>query len=265
MNETLTKEAVELLKQLQTAGQTGFIVLLVVMIATVITAVWLVTLQRQTIKKLNLFSKESEQRIREIDTAVKAADSARLESRENQKLEQTLLKDQLEAVLKVNDGFRQDIQRLNQKQDDLRKSVRETLDIGLQQIKEKLYEVSVKEILTEIPATFRADLETELTGTAERVMKNVVSKLKESPDDLIDVDAIQLVAEKTGEALLRRWEHYLNEWTYRLRDMRGMSPHEWEEYARRHRLPPGLPGLPLWDDRTIEMLAERIAHHLRRW
>jgi len=134
----VTEEVAKILKELHSTGQIGFFVLLVALLAVVAAAAWLIWLQRESIRKLNLLSKESELRIKEIDTSIKAADSARLESRESQKIDQGLLKDQLDAVLRVNEGFRQDIQRLNQKQDDLKKNVRESIDIGLREIKARI-------------------------------------------------------------------------------------------------------------------------------
>src|SRR4051794_7526982 len=138
----MTDEFAKILKELRTSGQTGFFVLLIALLAIIVAAVWLIWLQRESIKKLNLLSKESELRIKEIDVSIKAADAARSESRESQKIEQNLLKDQLDSVLRVNDGFRQDLQRLNQKQDDLKNNVHQSIEIGLREIKERLYDVS---------------------------------------------------------------------------------------------------------------------------
>jgi len=202
----MTEEVAKILRELHSTGQNGIFIIVIISLAVIAAAIWLIWLQRQMIKKLNLLSKESDQRIKEVEATIKAADSTRNESRESQKISQGLLKDQLDTVLKVNEGFRQDIQRLNQKQDDLRENVRKSIDIGLKEIREKLYEISVKEIVSEIPASFRQDLESELTESSERILHNMIQKFKNAPEEMVDIDAVQIIAEKTGRAMLERCE-----------------------------------------------------------
>jgi hypothetical protein len=285
MNEMIATIA-KILSDLYSTGQLGLLILFVVLFIVGGSAIWLIVLQRQAIKTMTLLSQEhkqrveeintviktSEQRIREIDTFIKAADSVRQESRESQRQEQTLLKDQLDAVLRVNEGFRQDIQRLNQKQEDLRENIRETIMIGLQEIREKLYEVTVKEILDKIPPSFRHDLECELKETSENILQNIVHKLQQSPTEFIDLNAIQVVVERTALELLEKWNHLfegdgLDYLAARIAFYGG----------RLDRIPSGYPleayasgiGYPLRSidpsndrDRALEFLAKRIVVHL---
>lgn len=225
MNETLTNATVEVLGQLHTAAQPGFIIQSFAMLAIVVTAVWLVRLQRDAVRG-----------VKELDAMVKAAERARLESRENREHEQALLMNQLETVLKVNDEFQLHIQLLNEKQDTFQRSMRDSLNGGLKEIKEKLYDVSVKEILAKIPALFRADLETELTSSSHRTVQSIARQLREVPDELIDVDAIERVAEKTSDVLVQKLQE------------------RWDG------------SYPFSDDLVVEQLAQQLALHLsRRW
>src|SRR5262249_13903178 len=159
----------------------------------------------------------------------KAADAARAESRESQKIEQdvlrdqqNLLKDQLDAVLKVNDGLRVDLVRVKQKQDGIRDTVKESISVGLQEIREQLYEISVKEIVDHVPHKFREDLEAELSAAAERIMNDLISKLRDSPGELVDADAITAVAEKAVRVALAQWPNPFQELDYRLRELRNI-------------------------------------------
>jgi hypothetical protein len=161
---------------------------------------------------------------------MKAADAVRNESRESQKIQQTLVKDQVETLLKVNDGFRQDIVRLNAKQDGLRDSVKGVIKVGLQEIKEQMYTVSIKEILNEIPRTFRTDLEAELSLAIERTIQNVVEKLKSSSVDSISDEAMFAFASRASDVVARRLEDKLRR---RFDDPRLSDPWLTERYVDR--------------------------------
>jgi hypothetical protein len=255
----MTKEVAELLKQLQATGQYGILFTILALLAIVATAVWVVWLQRQTIAKLAHFSRENEIRIKEVESLIKAADAARTESRESQKIEQGLLKDQLDTVLKVNDGLRLDLIRVKQKQDSLRDTVKEGISVGLQEIREQLYEISVKEILTQVPHKFREDLEGELSTSAERIVIGIISKLKESPVEIVGESAVVAVAEKAARATMSQWHHRFEEWDRVLQELIRLRPEEW---ARRY-------GIPLRygmdSEEALDAIAQRIAYHLRRY
>jgi hypothetical protein len=253
----MTEELAKILRELHSTGQTGSFIIFVILLAFVVAAIWVIWLQRQTIQKLNILFEESNLRIKEVEATIKAADAARAESRESQKIEQGLLKDQLDAVLKVNEGFRQDIQCLNQKQDDLRENVRKSIDIGLQEIREKLYEISVKEIVSEIPASFRQELEGELTETSERILCNMMKKFKQAPEQLVDLEAVKIVVERTGRALIERWDAFIRNCDFHLQKFQHIPPQEWEGYAR-------FLGIPLpWymNEEILDPLARKIANH----
>lgn len=222
-------------------------------------------LQRQTIKQINQISGESDKRFDEIEVLRKAAADFRDESLEAQKAGQSLLKDQLETVLKVNEGFRKDLDRVIDKQDSLRDNIKSSIDIGLQEIREKLYEVSVKEIVSEIPSSFRSDLEKELSEASERIVRRMLSRLKNSPSELVEVDAVREIVERASQEMMHGWRRFQDEWHYHLRELRDIPPEHWERYARDHGIP--FPMGMHFDERYIDFLAERIAYNLerRRW
>jgi hypothetical protein len=163
----------------------------------------------------------------------------------------------LDAVLKVNDGFRQDLTRLNQKHDDLKKSVEDSITYGLQDIKEKLSEITVKEILSQIPASFKDDVEKKLTASSQRLLQAYVNELRETPDNLLDMNARRQIAESIGNQIMDKL-------LYTYRNVGRILPQEVDPYPQTHLLP-GPMDAEYWNQRLLDVLADKIALRMKQW
>jgi hypothetical protein len=216
MSEELLAKILKTVEENQAAGNKWTVIVLLALIITSMSAVWVVWLQRQVMKKYDLI----EAQIKAIDPQIKAADSLRLESRSSQDQGQKLIMDQLNAVIQRGEFLQKEIERLEKKQDGLKQSVKNAIDVGLEDIKLRLTNISVSEFLNEIPPKFRSDLETEITTASNRVAQDFIQKVRELPEIKVDDKVVKSVTdrmEKVVRDVVGNYEPYRFE--------RGMAYH----------------------------------------
>lgn len=176
----MTQEAIDLLKNLQSSGNTGLAVLIGTLTLVVLAGGWLIWIQHFASRRFDFT-------IKSIEAQIKSADAARQDSRAAQELSHKTLLDQFSVVLQTNQNLRSEIERIEKKQEGLKDSVRNMISVGLEDIKNRIGEISVSELIEQIPQKFRQDLEGELTETADRVMRNLGERIKSLPDHKLTI------------------------------------------------------------------------------
>jgi hypothetical protein len=201
----MTKEALDILKDLHSSGQTGLAVMIVALLVIVASVAWVAWAQRQVMKKFDLNIKTIEAQIKAADASIRAADSSRQESRAEQATAHKLVMDQFNTVLKTNKELRTEISRIEQKQEGLKDSIKNTITIGLEDIRQRLVAIKVTDLIEQIPDKFRNDLETELMSASERLTKSLIEKLRELPDDFLTKNqaAQDVIVQQVEKALTR--------------------------------------------------------------
>jgi len=245
----MTEEVTKFLKALNDAGQTGTIVLIIILCVLVIAGLWMFFLQKRMIS-LTIDAQKV------IDSKIKAADALREESRKNQEFASQDISSRIDSLININDELRKEIDRLAKQQKSLadsqsafRQSVKDSISVGLEDIKERLTSVKVTEILDQIPENFRNDLQNSLVDVSKQVIQDTVTRLKETPADIIDYNSlsreIHHVIAKAMEDFSFPWMHpdFREDWRYRS-----------DNYGYRE-----------YQERYFDFLAERIAYHLRRY
>ena len=256
MEIAVTQEIAKILKELYTTGQFASFFLISSLILIVLITIWIIWFQRQIIKKLNLLSNSNNQRIKTVEALMKATS-------ESQKMAHSSMKDQFDIVVRTNDELRKEIGRVDEKQEDFEKKVKESISIGFRDVKARLNQISVSELLNEIPEKFRKDLEKEINTTSERVIQHLTHRLKQAPDEMIDEKALLIVVEKTVHAVFHENMFPLNR----------KAREEFDYYMDRSgRIPPefytkyGFPPLNIFDEEMLVKLAKYIAYHIdERW
>src|SRR5687768_139737 len=148
----MSQEAIQLLKELHNSGQTGTLILIVVLLVIIAASVWMIWQQKRVIALV----KDSQGA---VDSNIRAADSLREESRRSQEMSQKVITDRIDSLVRINDELRKEIERLDKNQEDFQKAVKKAIDIGIDDLKGRINQVTVGEILDGIPKKFRSDLE----------------------------------------------------------------------------------------------------------
>lgn len=207
----MSEELINMLKELRAAGQTGMVILIVGLIIIILSTLWMIWLQRQSINRFEFLLKS-------VDTQIKAADSIRAESRASQEISMTILKDQLDAVIKTNEELRKEIERIDAKQEGLKESVKAAISTGLEEVKDRLNKITVTEFLNEIPEKFRSDLEAEIVTASERIMRDFIKNINEMPDVKLNEETVKIIVERIEQiaerALYNKYLIMLNDQTF---------------------------------------------------
>jgi hypothetical protein len=238
----MTDEAAKLLRELHASGQTGLAILIVILAVLILAGIGVFLLQRRFIT----LTVEAQ---KVIDAKMRAADTMREESRKSQEFYAADVIARINALSTINDELRKEIERLSVQQKGLRDSqaafrmsVKDSISIGLQDIKDRMTSLTVNEILSQIPDAFKDDLQLTVADATKQVVADVTNILQKSPSDLIDYEAIT----RELEGRLRKV----------LQNIRLPYPdpiHGWNgEYNQ------------FWDQ-YAEQLAFRVARHLRRY
>jgi|GEM_PF-6247103 len=252
----------ELINQLYQQGQTGLAILIAGLIIVILGGIWIIFLQRNTIKQFEALSSKNEQQIKLIESQIKAADSFRKERNEVQQNTVDSLNNQFDVVIKTNDELRKELTRINLKQDALKakqnkleQTVNKAITLGLEDIKDRITKISVQELMKEIPKEFRQDLESEVSIVSEKVLDNYVSKLKNSE---FEIDHV-VVGDFIEKSIMSNLHLFSNEFEDRFRNMINnfLIPTEYfENYYNDRRWKE-------YRERYVDLLAERIAYYLR--
>ena len=148
---------IQFLRDLLASGQAGVVIIaLIIFIGGAIFIIWS---QRQALARIEL--------------NMKAADTAR------QQL-QTTVEKQYDIVVKTNDELRKELERYKGDQAKFENDVRKALAVGFDEVKASLANVTVSEIINQIPEKFKKDLENETALASENAIQSLVKRLKES-------------------------------------------------------------------------------------
>lgn len=108
------------------------------------------------------------------------------------------LNQQLSAVKLANDDMRAEPGRLREQQNGLKDSLSKTITEGLQDIRDRLAQTSVKEIIAQVPDSFRTELAVEF----ETALKLSIEHLAEQ---LNDHDALERLFERLWRDVSNRY------------------------------------------------------------
>ena len=239
----MAQEVTKLLQELQRNGQTGLMILLLILVVLVVAGLWMYILQKRFIA----LAVETQKL---IDAKVGAADSLREESRKSQEFSAADISQRIVALTTINDELRKEVERLAVQQKTLaesqaafRQSVKDSITVGLEDIRDRMASVSVTQILEQIPEVFKEDLQSTLLEATRKVIAETTEMLRRSPSDIINIEEL---ASQIQYRLRQVMEEFPLPWMPG--DPRDWRHRDYREYYERH----------------IDMLAERIAYHMRR-
>lgn len=148
---------IQFLRDLLASGQAGLVIIaLLIFIGGAIFVIWS---QRQALARIEL--------------NMKSADTAR------QQL-QTTIEKQYDFVVRTNDELRKELERYKNDQTKFESDVRKALVVGFDEVKTSLANVTVSEIINQIPEKFKKDLENETTQATEKAIQSLIKRLQES-------------------------------------------------------------------------------------
>jgi hypothetical protein len=184
-------ELAETLHQLRSAGEIGFLILAVFLLVVIALALVAVFNQRLVIGRFRATAKATEETLKTIDTALKERELG-VKERDQQ----------FNWIKDMNTELRTEMTRLRDQQKGLKDSLNATITAGLEDIRDRLTQTSVKEIIAQVPDTFRKDLEAEFNSS----LQAAISKIN---DHLSDKDAVQQYISATTARISAEIEHKL--------------------------------------------------------
>jgi septal ring factor EnvC (AmiA/AmiB activator) len=209
-------DLVQEIEHLRTAGQTGLWIIAIVMIAVLVLLITAVTFQRlaisrheQLLKSVETNIKSTETYVKSVETNIKSVETALKERelgvKERDEL-RSIFAQQFSLVKDANAELRTEMSRLRDQQTGLKDSINHTITEGLKDIRERIANTSVQEIVSQIPETFRQELSVEFES-ALRVSSEKLRLQIESTDfkDRIDT-ALSDITKKFDERLFNKLE-----------------------------------------------------------
>jgi hypothetical protein len=194
VEKTVVGELSATLAALRSAGEIGFWILAVFLIIVIALVAIVAVYQRIVIGRFQAAAKASEEAFKTVDTKLRTFDTqlktveTSLKERELGVKERDELRNifsqQFAFVKDTNTELRTEITRLREQQTDLKNSMNATITAGLQDIRERLTQVSVREIIAQVPDSFRKDLESEFSAA----LRVAIQKMN---DHLGDKNAVQ--------------------------------------------------------------------------
>jgi len=245
---------IQFLRDLLASGQVGLVIIvLLVFIGGAIFVIWT---QRQALARIEL--------------NMKSADTAR------QQL-QAAIEKQYEFVVKTNDELRKELDRYKSDQAKFESDVRKALSVGFDEVKASLANVTVSEIINQIPEKLRKELENETAQASERAIQNLIKRLKES--EMLEMELFhnkleRIVGEVSEQAIHRiideisrdfpdsRLEHMLSQAIYHA--LHEFFERSYYDHPERYPYPPydrRIVFMPM-NEPAIDFLARRIAERL---
>lgn len=229
----------KLLNDLVASGQVGVIV--IVSLVVIMCAFFVIWWQRQSMARIDSL-------IKGIELNMKSADTARLQSATEQR-------DLYNYLTVLNDELRKELERYRGDQARFKNDVKTALAVGFDNLKLTLSRVTVSEIITQIPESFRRDLEEEATQATEQAFLNLVKRLENPQTRLINENIISRELEsRISEVVAQAIAEFLDS-GYLDRMLREHV----EEVVYQNR-----EALLREDKRALEYLAEKVASHLTK-
>jgi hypothetical protein len=216
-------EVAKLLRELLASGQFGIIIIaLIIVIGAAVLAIYL---QRQTLSQIKSL-------LNAANLNMQAADRVRAETKAAQDEQRERWQSQYDVVRNTNEELRKELERLSKElerirsdQQKLEDNVKESIRLGFNQMKSYVNQRTVREIIEQVPESFRADLikETEraveagsdllnqrlndayrtMTDELERIKENIKTEsLELIKQGIIERAVLQEITEKTSESML---------------------------------------------------------------
>lgn len=186
MHETIVAEITATLAALKSAGEMGFWIIAVCLLVVILVAVVVLINQWIVINRFKLTAKSTEEKLKGVDIQLKSIDT-RIKERELGVKERDELRgifsQQFSIVKETNSELRIELTRLSGRQDKFEDSVRQSITVGLQDIKNRLTQISVKEIMAQVPEDFRKDIEAEFYKSLKDAVERMNGRLND--EDLL--------------------------------------------------------------------------------
>jgi hypothetical protein len=189
MDKTVVAELSATLVALRNAGETGFWVLAIFLLVVIALVVVAVVYQRIVISRFQAVSKATEETFKGVDAQLKTVDTqlktidTSLKERELGVKERDELRNifsqQFTLVKDANTELRTEMTRIREQQKGLKDSLNGPITAGLQDIRDRLTQTSVKEIIAQVPETFRKDLEAEFSASLQAAVSRINTHLQD--------------------------------------------------------------------------------------
>ena len=189
MDKSIVTELAATVAALHAAGETGFWVLVVILLVFIGIGIAALSYQRIIIKKFQTTSKTTEELLNGLNVNIKLIET-NIRSVETNMRERELgikerdefrnvLTQQFSTVKVANDDMRAELSRLRDQQKGLKDSINNSITEGLQDIRDRLSQTSIKEIIAQVPDTFREELAVEFETTLRRSVERLAEQLKD--------------------------------------------------------------------------------------
>lgn len=252
--------------QLRAAGQTGFWIIALVLIAAAVllTAAFLIqrvviSRHEQILKSIETNIKSTESNIKTVEANIKSVETTikerELGVKERDEL-RAIFNQQFTVVKDTNEELRSEMSRLRDQQKGIKDSINHTITEGLRDIRERISQTSVKEIVSQIPDSFRQELANEfqnaLHASSEKLRVQLEGPVFESHINAAIKEIIGHFDEHFTERLEKRIGVMIS------RNLEHRLPHEILEYIyhslRRHT-----------DDSIASRVMRDLAEDYRYW
>ena len=182
----------QFLRELTASGRLGTVIIALALV--IVGALFVIWLQRQFMARIDSHTKA-------VEISMNAAEIARDRSIAVQKEIKEGLEKQFDFVVRTNDELRKELERYRSNQVKFEDDIKKALSLGLDEMKLYLSKVTVLEIVSQIPESFRRDLENEIGQVADRAIPELIRRLKDSETDFIDQDLKEKVSKVVESAI----------------------------------------------------------------
>lgn len=185
-------EIIKLIQSIIDQGSIGSVLLFAfVLFGGAAVTIWI---QKQSISRY-----ETQNRLIELN--MESADRAYRANLASQEKLITGLEKQHDAIIELNESLQSEIERIKTDQKRFEYDVRQAMHVGVEEIKVALEHVTVREIIEQIPKSFRQDLEDEMRIAMQNAITNVTLQMDNLRGEMVSPDFAQTIATTVGEAL----------------------------------------------------------------
>jgi hypothetical protein len=216
MDKTVVAELSATLAALRSAGETGFWILAISLLIVIALVAIALVYQRMVIGRFQAASRATEETFKGVDAQLKTVDAqlktidTSLKERELGVKERDELRNifsqQLSIFKETNTELRTEMSRIREQQKGLKESLNKTITAGLEDIRDRMTQISVKEIIAQVPETFRQDLEAEFSASLQAAITRINTQLQEK-------DVMNEYIEAVKEQISRELKDMLSAYT----------------------------------------------------
>lgn len=193
MDKTIVNEVAATVATLRSSGETGFLILLLCLIAIIALAVAAMLYQRIVINRFESASKATQDHIKAIETNLKERE---LGVKEREEFNNNLLKH--------IDFLKSELSRNTEQQIGMESSIKATITVGLKDIQERLQKTTFKELMADVPENFKKDIQNEVDTVTSYAIRRIRDQVLD-PNKYSDIsETIALSVEKRIEQIIFR-------------------------------------------------------------